>query len=112
MNFKVRSTEKEIIDLRALTPEENLSTFRLIALINHFLGGTTVILNHLEKFSKKWPENQTIQILDLGTGISDIPEAILKWAEKKGVEVIIVAYAHERKAPGYWRSRIPGPSRP
>lgn len=107
MNFFSRSEEKEILDLRPLTPEENLSAFKLISLVNRWLGGTNVILSYLKKFSKKWRANEVIRILDLGTGISDIPEAILHWSKVNGfrVEVTALDISFEslklgRKAPG------------
>lgn len=91
MDFSRRSIEKEIIDLRPLTSEENRSAFRLISLVNRILGGTQVVLHHLQKFSVNWSSGQTIRILDLGTGISDIPEAILHWAKSRGFRVHVTA---------------------
>ena len=110
MDFSRRSAEKEIIDLRPLTPEENLSAFKRIAWINRFLGGTGVILHHLQRFSKNWKRGEVIKILDLGTGISDIPEAVLRWGKKQGFQIEITALDlfHEplkagRLAPGISR---------
>lgn len=91
MDFSRRSDEKEIIDLRPLTPEENKSTFKLISFVNRYLGGTNVVLHHLKKFSKKWKTGETIRILDLGTGISDIPEAVLRWSSSGGFNVQVTA---------------------
>ena len=91
MDFSHRSSQNEIIDLRPLTPEENRSAFKRISWVNRFLGGTGVILHHLKRFSKNWNSGEVIRILDLGTGISDIPEAIIKWGNKKGFRIQIAA---------------------
>lgn len=91
MDFSRRAKEKEIIDLRPLTPEENDSAFRLISMVNRRLGGTSVILHHLRRFLKKWEKGRKIRILDLGTGISDIPEAVVLWGKQQGHEIEVTA---------------------
>lgn len=107
MDFSCRAEEKEIIDLRPLTPEENHSAFRLISMLNRHLGGTRVILHHLQRFSKKWGKGQKVRILDLGTGISDIPEAVILWGKKNGHNIEVTALdlfleplKYGRKTPG------------
>ncbi len=91
MDFTRRSEEKEIIDLRPLTPAENASAFKRMAWVNRFLGGSGVILHHLKRFSKKWEPGRLVRILDLGTGISDIPEAIIKWGKRNHFNIQITA---------------------
>lgn len=87
-----RSLEKEIIDLEKLDEAATRKTYRLITHVNRFLGGTHVILHHLEKFSRNWPPGATIRILDVASGPADIDEAILKWAKKKSLRVSITAF--------------------
>ena len=91
MSFAIRSIEKEIIDLRKLTPEETASVYPLIARVNRRLGGTRVILHYLEEFSRRWDHEKIIRILDVGTGVADIPAAILRWAKQKKIKIHITA---------------------
>lgn len=86
-----RSQEKEIIDLRKLTPEETDSVYGWMGAVNQYLGGRRVILRHLEAFSKNWAADQMIKILDAGAGGSDIPAAIVRWARLKKKKVKIIA---------------------
>jgi ubiquinone/menaquinone biosynthesis C-methylase UbiE len=103
--FTERSTEQEIMDIRELTPEETASVYTWIGRVNRFLGGTRVILKHLENFSKNWPEGQTIRILDVGTGSSDIPAEIIKWAARKKLCVHVTALDIDHRALVFGKSR-------
>lgn len=91
MHFSRRSEKKEIIDLRPLNSQEAASAFTLVSMVNRYLGGTRVILHHLKQFSKKWDKEGKVRILDLGTGISDIPEAVIRWGKKNGFKIEVTA---------------------
>ncbi len=90
-SLKTRSYQKEIMDGEPRSTEELVHTYRLIRRVNRFLGGTRVTLAHLKNFSRRWASNDCIRILDVATGVADIPEAIVKWARKRGRRVKIVA---------------------
>jgi ubiquinone/menaquinone biosynthesis C-methylase UbiE len=68
----------------------NLS-LRFIRRVNTLLRYTQATLRHLQRFSKTWQPGQRISIVDLGTGSADIPAAILRWADRRGFDVHIVA---------------------
>ncbi len=97
-HIKVRSAEKEIIDLVPLTYEETLNTYKLISRVNQYLGGIAVILNHLSRFSTHWQPEQTLRILDIGSGSADIPQAIARWCRKRKQAVRITALDLSREA--------------
>lgn len=59
--------------------------------LNRLFGGTALILSHLGRLVNIYRLSGTISILDVGTGGADIPRAIVRWAERKGLEVEIVA---------------------
>ncbi len=50
--------------------------------MNRLLGGANAVLAHLKQFSKEWPGQTLIRILDIGAGGCDIPHAIIQWARK------------------------------
>lgn len=72
-------------------PEQLRRSLRFIERINHRLGYTRAILGHMELFSKSWRGRPTIRIVDLATGSADIPRAILKWADERGIHMHITA---------------------
>lgn len=54
---------------------------------NRLLGYNRSTIHHLRRFSGGWQRDQTIRILDVGTGSADVPRAILKWAARLGWKV-------------------------
>src|SRR5258707_5497915 len=52
---------------------------------------TRVVLDQLERFSARWDKATEISLLDIGTGSADIPLEILRWADRRGLKVRIVA---------------------
>jgi SAM-dependent methyltransferase len=67
--------------------EEDLSNLRML---NRALGAKRGVLNCLRRIVK---ENQMTRfsLLDVGTGSADIPISIVRWAQRKGISVRIVA---------------------
>ncbi len=64
---------------------------RDIKFANKWLGGTSVIINHLTRLIGTNPPRQPIKILDVATGIADIPVQIVRWARRHGITVCITA---------------------
>jgi len=91
IDFSRRSDEKEKMDLGQMSAREARDTYRLIHLVNRFLGGTRVILHHLRHFSRRWRPGQRVRILDVGAGNADIPRAVIDWARKKPYDVFLTA---------------------
>lgn len=65
-------------------------TLRDLGLVNR-LGGTAVVLRHLETLTAGWPADRTLRVLDVATGLADIPVEIVRWARRRGIRVEIVA---------------------
>lgn len=106
--FGERTSHKEIMDIRSLSPEESASVYHLMAGVNEFLGGTKVVLTHLENYSKKWKPGEKIRILDVGTGGSDIPAAVAQWARQKNFDVTVTALDLEHNALAFGKERHGG----
>lgn len=86
-----RSKEVELLDAEHYDPDELAENFRDIRRVNRLLGGTSVILRHLPDLFESIPANQPATILDLATGLGDIPIAIVHWAKRHDRQVQIVA---------------------
>jgi len=79
----------ELIDLPCADADELARTLEDLAWINHWLGGTRLILDHLASLLPDLPT--PIRILDVATGYADIPRAIARWARGRGLSVKIEA---------------------
>lgn len=79
------------MDEPGVDPELLRKSLAFIRRINSLLGYTRATLHHLDRFSRNWTPGQTIRLIDLATGSADIPRAILRWADRKGFDVRIVA---------------------
>ena len=71
-----------IVDDRLTRALDNLRT------VNRFLGGYAVVKAALAPLVEA---RQPIRVLDLATGVADYPEALVRWAEVRGVPVEVVA---------------------
>ena len=66
-------------------------SLRFIRSVNRRLGGVQAALGHLQRWSAGWPSDETIRIIDIGTGSADIPLAIATWASRCDRRVHITA---------------------
>jgi ubiquinone/menaquinone biosynthesis C-methylase UbiE len=55
------------------------------------LGGGAVVVKHLEQLTRGWPPGRPLRMLDLATGMADIPLQVTRWASKRGLEVEFLA---------------------
>ncbi|HVG19087.1 MAG TPA: methyltransferase domain-containing protein [Blastocatellia bacterium] len=81
---------EELLDAGEGTDEDvarNLSDLRRI---NRLLGGTKVVIAALSSHLDA-REAARVSLLDVGTGSADIPTAISRWCDSRGVEPLIVA---------------------
>ncbi|HYE73376.1 MAG TPA: class I SAM-dependent methyltransferase, partial [Blastocatellia bacterium] len=87
-DFAIRSTQAELIDGTAYTPEEYDGNLADLRRVNKYLGGRRALAKHLfpmiEKIAQK---ERTVRLLDIGTGSADIPKFIIDWARGKGIKV-------------------------
>ena len=86
-----RKDALELMDLPRLDGAELREALRDLERLNRLFGGTNLILSHLGRLVKTYRLSGTISILDVGTGGADIPRAIVRWAEKRELQVEIVA---------------------
>src|SRR5882724_4512402 len=89
--LSARQHQPEMLDQPDADPRGLLKSLSYMRIMNRLLGYNRLIVHHLERFSVRWAPGQTIRIADVGTGSADIPLTILKWAQKKGFDIRIVA---------------------
>ena len=79
------------MDEQGADPRQLRKSLAFIQRVNRRLGYTRATLSHLHRFSRSWKPNERITLLDLATGSADIPLAMLKWAERRGIDLRVVA---------------------
>lgn len=61
-----------------------------LALTNRWFGGSRLVVRHLERWAPRWEEpDQPISVLDVGTGLADIPMALVRWARSHGKRLTV-----------------------
>jgi len=86
-----RPVTAERMDDPDADPAELRDAFRFIRRVNRHLGGTGALLGYLAREAPGWPSGATIRLLDLGTGVADIPLAACDWARRRGLRFEAVA---------------------
>lgn len=70
---------------------ELAEALRFIRLVNRRLGGTAALLGHLRRWSRNWPRDRPVTLLDVATGSADIPIAAVRWARRAGFDLRVTA---------------------
>jgi len=92
--FQIRTDQDELMDDFSIQDERLTDALEQLRPINQLLGGYATTMEVLAPFLKTRAQaNQTTRILDIGTGIGDFPEYILRWAAAQfpAINVEIVA---------------------
>ncbi|MCI0365924.1 MAG: methyltransferase domain-containing protein [Phycisphaerales bacterium] len=79
-----RTLTPEFIDDPNVDPAGLAESFRYIRSVNRRLAGTAAALKQFKRWARNWNPQQLIRVLDVGTGLADIPLAIVEWAQRNG----------------------------
>ena len=93
-SFQIRTNQDELMDDFSIQDERLTDALEQLRPINQLLGGYATTMEVLAPFLKmRTQSNQTTRILDIGTGIGDFPEYIVRWAaaQSPAINVEIVA---------------------
>ena len=81
---------QERMDDPSAGPEQFARALRELRAVNIFLGGHRALRKHVEPFLASRSETQ-VAVLDLGTGLADHPERLVRWGDRLGVNVQVTA---------------------
>ncbi len=81
----------EMIDSPEEGSESELRRILFDLRMGNIFGGAAVTLRHLQSLTAGWPRGKPLSLLDLATGMADIPLAISRWASRQGIPVNLVA---------------------
>jgi len=79
------------MDEDGLPPDRLRRSLGFLRLTNRFFGGEAVILGHMARFLRGRPPGTSISVLDVGSGLADIPAALVRWARARGVSLRVTA---------------------
>jgi len=85
-SFQVRTDTDELMDDFSITDERLTEALEQLRWVNRLLGGYSTTMAVLAPFLRS-RAGQVTRILDLGTGIADFPEYIVRWAEAQSVDI-------------------------
>lgn len=97
MNFKDRSTEKEVMDSNVLDKELLKLVFRDINIVNKSLNGFSITLNAIEEMIRYYPQSK-YTIMDLGCGDGQILRQVADHYNKSGIKMRLVGLNLNPKA--------------
>ncbi len=77
----------EILDDPSIDPALALRSLHDVALANRLFGGRRAVLRELRSLFTTTPDHGTLRLLDIGTGLGDIPAAAERLAARTGREL-------------------------
>ncbi|MCP9771166.1 methyltransferase domain-containing protein [Synechococcus sp. Tobar12-5m-g] len=105
-SFQSRSEEDELMDDFSITDQRLTGALEQLRVVNQVLGGYSAPMKALRPLLLE-RHNEPIRILDLGTGIADFPEYLVRWAASQSppcaIKVVAVdanpaTVAHARRS--------------
>ena len=101
MNFKERSSQKELLDEENIPSLDLYQNLKELAFINTYLGGFHINVSGVSTLITE--KQQEYTIADIGCGGGDNLLAIAKWAAKKNIRVKLIGIDLKKDAIDYAR---------
>ncbi len=86
-----RQVSPELMDQPDVDPASLEAALAHLRWINRRLGGARALIRHLDAWSRSWPKDRPITLLDVGTGCADIPLQARAWARSRGFDLRVTA---------------------
>jgi 2-polyprenyl-3-methyl-5-hydroxy-6-metoxy-1,4-benzoquinol methylase len=94
----------ELLDDPRANPAAVAESLRNIARANRWFGGAAAVRFGLHRTLRRVPAGSTLSLLDLGTGLGDLPQVAVRWGAARGVRIIPVGLELNRVAAGLARA--------
>jgi predicted nicotinamide N-methyase len=89
---------EELLDDPAADPTAVAKSLRNIARANRWFGGAAAVRFGLARTLGDTPPGTTLSLLDLGTGLGDLPHVAVRWGARRGVRLTPVGVERNRVA--------------
>jgi SAM-dependent methyltransferase len=101
-----RSYEKELLDQPDFDPVLARQGYTFMAFVNRFFGGIRAVRRFVAAEAALLPPGQPLRVLDIGSGVCDIPIAVARWASRRGLDVRFTCLEISPHAPEIARRKI------
>ena len=88
----------ELLDQPDADPAVVAESLRNIARANRWFGGAAAVRFGLARTLEGVPDGSTLSLLDLGTGLGDLPRAAVRWGAARGIRVVPIGLELNRSA--------------
>jgi 2-polyprenyl-3-methyl-5-hydroxy-6-metoxy-1,4-benzoquinol methylase len=88
----------ELLDDPAADPELVAESLRNIARANRWFGGAAAVRFGLDRALARIPAGHSLSLLDLGTGMGDLPRVAQAWGTRRGIRILPVGLELNRVA--------------
>ncbi|MBA3658338.1 MAG: methyltransferase domain-containing protein [Gemmatimonadales bacterium] len=89
---------EELLDDPAADPAAVASSLRHIARANRWFGGAAAVRFGLAQTLGDMPRGTTLTLLDVGTGLGDLPRAAVRWGARHGLRIRPIGLERSRVA--------------
>jgi hypothetical protein len=104
-SLAVRRLGRELLDDPATNRSEVEETLRNIARANRWFGGTAALCFGLRQVLPSITPGTRVTLLDLGSGLGDLPRAAVRWGSQRGIRLVAVGLDRNPIAAGLALSR-------
>jgi hypothetical protein len=94
----------ELLDQPDADPRLVAESLRNIARANRWFGGSWAVRYGLDRTLDRVAAGSTLSMLDLGTGLGDLPRAAVRWGARRGIRLVPLGLELNRSAAALARS--------
>ena len=96
--LSITSIGAELLDDPSANPAAVAESLRNIGRANRWFGGAAAVRFGLARTLRGVPPGTTLSLLDLGTGLGDLPRVAVRWAAARGIRLVPVGLELNRVA--------------
>jgi SAM-dependent methyltransferase len=104
-DLAISSIGEELLDDPGADPATVAESLRNIARANRWFGGAAAVRFGLGAVLGEVPPGTTLSLLDLGTGLGDLPEVAVRWGARRGIRITPMGLELNRAAAWLAKSR-------
>jgi SAM-dependent methyltransferase len=96
--LSISSIGTELLDDPGADPAIVAQSLRNIARANRWFGGAAAVRFGLRQTLGRLPSGQVLSLLDIGTGLGDLPAVAVRWGMRGGIRIVPVGLEVNRAA--------------
>ena len=103
--LSITSIGAELLDDPEANPAAVAESLRNIARANRWFGGAAAVRYGLSRTLGAVPPGTALTLVDLGTGLGDLPRVAMRWGAARGIQIQPLGIELNRVAAGLARAR-------